>query len=45
MDVAVLMTDYNLITIPVVDDKRQMLGVIARPARTTATACCGRCCC
>ena len=28
MDVAVLMTDYNLITIPVVDDKRQMLGVI-----------------
>jgi CBS domain-containing protein len=28
MDVAVLMTDYNLITIPVVDDQRQMLGVI-----------------
>ena len=28
MDVAVLMTDYNLITIPVVDDERHMLGVI-----------------
>ena len=28
MDVAVLMTDYNLITIPVVDDERRMLGVI-----------------
>ena len=28
MDVAVLMTDYNLITIPVVDDERQLLGVI-----------------
>ncbi len=27
-DVAVLMTDYNLITIPVVDDERRMLGVI-----------------
>jgi CBS domain-containing protein len=27
-DVAVLMTDYNLITIPVVDDDRRMLGVI-----------------
>jgi CBS domain-containing protein len=27
-DVAVLMTDYNLITIPVVDDQRRMLGVI-----------------
>src|SRR5580704_2745010 len=27
-DVAVLMTDYNLITIPVVDDKRRLLGVI-----------------
>jgi Mg/Co/Ni transporter MgtE len=26
--VAVLMTDYNLITIPVVDDERRMLGVI-----------------
>ncbi len=28
MDVAVLMTDYNLITIPVVDDERCLLGVI-----------------
>jgi CBS domain-containing protein len=28
MDVAVLMTDYNLITIPVVDKERQLLGVI-----------------
>jgi CBS domain-containing protein len=28
VDVAVLMTDYNLITIPVVDDRRMMLGVI-----------------
>jgi len=28
MDVAVLMTDYNLITIPVVDGERRMLGVI-----------------
>ncbi len=28
MDVAVLMTDYNLITIPVVDDESQLLGVI-----------------
>ena len=28
MDVAVLMTDYNLITIPVVDEERRMLGVI-----------------
>ena len=28
VDVAVLMTDYNLITIPVVDDQRRMLGVI-----------------
>jgi Mg/Co/Ni transporter MgtE len=27
-NVAVLMTDYNLITIPVVDDERRMLGVI-----------------
>src|ERR1700729_259728 len=27
-DVAVLMTDYNLITIPVVDGKRRLLGVI-----------------
>ena len=28
VDVAVLMSDYNLITIPVVDDRRMMLGVI-----------------
>jgi hypothetical protein len=28
MDVAVLMTDYNLITIPVVNDERRLLGVI-----------------
>jgi sporulation protein YlmC with PRC-barrel domain len=28
MDVAVLMTDYNLITIPVVDEERRLLGVI-----------------
>jgi CBS domain-containing protein len=28
IDVAVLMTDYNLITIPVVDDERRLLGVI-----------------
>lgn len=28
MDVAVLMTDYNLVTIPVVDDERRVLGVI-----------------
>jgi CBS domain-containing protein len=28
MDVAVLMADYNLITIPVVDDRRRLLGVI-----------------
>jgi CBS domain-containing protein len=28
MDVAVLMTDYNLITIPVVDAERRLLGVI-----------------
>jgi Mg/Co/Ni transporter MgtE len=27
-NVAVLMTDYNLITIPVVDDVRRLLGVI-----------------
>jgi hypothetical protein len=27
-DVAVLMTDYNLVTIPVVDDRRRLLGVI-----------------
>jgi Mg/Co/Ni transporter MgtE len=27
-DVAVLMTDYNLITIPVVDDACRLLGVI-----------------
>ncbi len=28
VDVAVLMSDYNLITIPVVDDRRSMIGVI-----------------
>jgi len=28
MDVAVLMADYNLITIPVVDNQRRMLGLI-----------------
>ncbi|HLI38099.1 MAG TPA: CBS domain-containing protein [Streptosporangiaceae bacterium] len=28
VDVAVLMTDYNLITIPVVDDRGHMIGVI-----------------
>jgi CBS domain-containing protein len=28
VDVAVLMSDYNLITIPVVDDRRRMIGVI-----------------
>ncbi|MGH3124062.1 MAG: magnesium transporter MgtE N-terminal domain-containing protein [Streptosporangiaceae bacterium] len=28
VDVAVLMSDYNLITIPVVDERRRMLGVI-----------------
>jgi Mg/Co/Ni transporter MgtE len=28
MDVAVLMTDYNLITIPVVDEERRILGLI-----------------
>ena len=28
VDVAVLMTDYNLITIPVVDEHRRMLGLI-----------------
>ena len=28
MDVAVLMTDYNLVTIPVVDDQCRMLGLI-----------------
>jgi hypothetical protein len=27
-DVAVLMTDYNLVTIPVVDDRRRLLGLI-----------------
>lgn len=27
-DVAVLMSDYNLTTIPVVDDQRRMLGLI-----------------
>jgi Mg/Co/Ni transporter MgtE len=28
VDVAVLMSDYNLITIPVVDDHRAMIGLI-----------------
>jgi CBS domain-containing protein len=28
VDVAVLMSDYNLITVPVVDDSRRMIGVI-----------------
>jgi Mg/Co/Ni transporter MgtE len=28
VDVAVLMSDYNLITIPVVDDRRMMIGLI-----------------
>ena len=28
VDVAVLMTDYNLITIPVVDERRRLLGLI-----------------
>jgi Mg/Co/Ni transporter MgtE len=28
VDVAVLMTDYNLITIPVVDERSRLLGVI-----------------
>jgi Mg/Co/Ni transporter MgtE len=28
VDVAVLMSDYNLITIPVVDDRRTMIGLI-----------------
>jgi hypothetical protein len=28
VDVAVLMSDYNLITVPVVDSRREMLGVI-----------------
>jgi hypothetical protein len=28
VDVAVLMSDYNLVTIPVVDDHRKMIGVI-----------------
>ncbi|HTZ90972.1 MAG TPA: CBS domain-containing protein [Streptosporangiaceae bacterium] len=28
VDVAVLMSDYNLITIPVVDDRRTMIGII-----------------
>ncbi len=28
VDVAVLMSDYNLITIPVVDERRQMIGLI-----------------
>jgi Mg/Co/Ni transporter MgtE len=28
VDVAVLMSDYNLVTIPVVDERRKMIGVI-----------------
>jgi len=28
VDVAVLMSDYNLITVPVVDDERRMIGLI-----------------
>ncbi len=28
VDVAVLMSDYNLITIPVVDEDRRMIGLI-----------------
>jgi Mg/Co/Ni transporter MgtE len=28
VDVAVLMSDYNLITVPVVDDRRVMIGLI-----------------
>ena len=28
VDVAVLMSDYNLITIPVVDERRRMIGII-----------------
>ena len=28
VDVAVLMSDYNLITVPVVDDRRKMIGII-----------------
>ena len=28
VDVAVLMSDYNLITVPVVDEERRMIGVI-----------------
>jgi Mg/Co/Ni transporter MgtE len=28
VDVAVLMSDYNLITVPVVDERRKMIGVI-----------------
>jgi Mg/Co/Ni transporter MgtE len=28
VDVAVLMSDYNLVTIPVVDDRRKLIGVI-----------------
>ena len=27
-DVAVLMSDYNLLTIPVVDERRQMIGLV-----------------
>ena len=28
VDVAVLMSDYNLITVPVVDENRRMIGLI-----------------
>jgi Mg/Co/Ni transporter MgtE len=28
VDVAVLMSDYNLITVPVVDEERRMIGLI-----------------
>jgi len=28
VDVAVLMSDYNLITVPVVDERRKMIGII-----------------
>jgi Mg/Co/Ni transporter MgtE len=28
VDVAVLMSDYNLITVPVVDERRRMIGII-----------------
>lgn len=28
VDVAILMSDYNLISIPVVDERRHMIGII-----------------